>query len=90
MQVKTILRKTQQGNNLDEELQSDKIVELQLLLFLLYFLHVTLSNNIQLILFLLQVEKQRNKEGKFDEDQKVHHQTAPERKRYVIFLVYST
>ena len=43
MQVKTILRKTQQGNNLDEELQSDKILELQLLLFLLYFLHVMLA-----------------------------------------------
>ena len=67
MQVNDMLRKTQQGNNIDMELKdkyetrvhnylqllSDMILELQLLLFLLYFLHVVFSNYIQLILFLL-------------------------------------
>ena len=65
MEVKVVLRKTQQRNNLDEELkdkyktrvhnyyqlQLDMILELQLLLSLLCFLHVMFSNHIQLILF---------------------------------------
>ena len=65
MEVKVVLRKTQQRNNLDEELkdkyktrvhnyyqlQLDMILELQLLLSLLCFLHVMFSNHIQFILF---------------------------------------
>ena len=34
--------------------------------------------------------KKRNKEGKYDEDQKVQHQTVSEIKRYVLVLLYST
>ena len=59
------------------------IQELQLLMFVLYFLHVAFSNVIVLILFLFSDGIKRKKEGKFDEDKK------SERKRYVIFLLCS-
>ena len=88
MEVKVVLRKTQQRNNLDEELkdkyetrvhnyyqlQLDMILELQL--YLLYFLHVMFSNHSQLILFHFSGGKKRNKEGTLAEDHKVQHQTA--------------
>ena len=90
MEVKVVLRKTQQRNNLDEELkdkyktrvhnyyqlQLDMILELQLLLSLLCFLHVMFSNHIQLILFHFSGGEKRNKEGTLAEDHKVQHQTA--------------
>jgi len=57
------------------------ILELQLLLFVLYFLHDAFSNHIQVIGFLFSDGMKRKKEGKFDEE-KIH---VSERKMYVIF-----
>ena len=77
MQMKVILRKTQQGNNLDMQLK-DKyetsthfiptnvlymILELQLLLVLLYFMHVVFSNYIQFILFLFSGGEEEEQAG---------------------------
>ena len=98
-----VLRKTQQGNNLDEELKdismkqeytincnySYMILELQLLFFLLCFLHVMFSNHIQLILFTFQVWKKRNKEGTLAEDHKVLHHMTSEKKGMQYFIMFS-
>ena len=45
------------------QLLPDMILELQLLLFLLYFLHVMISNHIQLILFLFSGGEEEDQGG---------------------------
>ena len=75
MLLKVTKRKTQQDNNLDEEVkyknetkvhnslqqQEYMILELQLV-FLLYFLHVIFSYLIHLFLFSFQMGTERNKD----------------------------
>ena len=103
MQVKVILRKTQQGNSLSKELkdkyetrihnslQLDCWIAVIVVSIVFPACHVFKINHIELNRFVVvEMGKKRKKEGKFDGDQKVKHQTVSERKRYVIFSLHST
>ena len=48
------------------------------------------QNHIQLNLFLFSVEEEEKEGKEVRQRSKVKHQAASERKRYVIFILYST
>ena len=62
------------------------ILELQVLLFILYFLHVMFSNHIEVIYFLF-IDEEEEEGGEVRWRSKT---PASETKRYVVFSLYST